>query len=277
MAGGASAAGIPGELPVMGALVSSGMQNLNTGDASDAGYFQIRIDIWDQGDYAGFREHPSLQLQWFIDHALAIRQQRIAQGIAQYGQDPSKWGEWVADVERPAAQYRDRYQPRLEEARSLIAAGCAAPAAAEPGPATPPGPDPGSGGQPAPAAPDLQLIPESVLPNLKMTVRKRQDTAGAGGLVATAVCTNESCFVTARGTIAVPGRGLFRVAAPSQKLKRGERGKFKLALGKKVRKLVAGALGRGAFPQAAIRLVAANAGGYRISASRTVVLVGSAR
>jgi hypothetical protein len=34
---------------------------------------------------------------------------------------PSQYGDWTADVERPAGQYRGRYQLRLDEARSLLA------------------------------------------------------------------------------------------------------------------------------------------------------------
>jgi hypothetical protein len=37
--------------------------------------------------------------------------------------DPSSYGEWIADVERPAAQYRGRYQLGLAEARSLLREG----------------------------------------------------------------------------------------------------------------------------------------------------------
>ena len=37
-----------------------------------------------------------------------------------FGKDPSHWGDWIADVERPAAQYRGRYQLRLGEARGLL-------------------------------------------------------------------------------------------------------------------------------------------------------------
>ena len=33
---------------------------------------------------------------------------------------PSRWGEWVADVERPAAEYRYRYQLQLGEAVQLL-------------------------------------------------------------------------------------------------------------------------------------------------------------
>jgi len=29
------------------------------------------------------------------------------------GKDPSAWGEWIADVERPAEEYRGRYQSKL--------------------------------------------------------------------------------------------------------------------------------------------------------------------
>ena len=35
--------------------------------------------------------------------------------------DPSQHGEWSAEVERPVAQYRSRYQLKLGEARSLLA------------------------------------------------------------------------------------------------------------------------------------------------------------
>ena len=39
----------------------------------------------------------------------------------RYGEDPATWGEWIAAIERPAAQYRGRYQPRLAEAQALLA------------------------------------------------------------------------------------------------------------------------------------------------------------
>ena len=34
--------------------------------------------------------------------------------------DSAGYGDWIAEVERPAPQYRSRYQTRLEEARELI-------------------------------------------------------------------------------------------------------------------------------------------------------------
>jgi hypothetical protein len=80
MANGAAALNIPGELPVMAALVESGLKNLNHGDADSLGYFQMRTGIWNKGDYAGYPTNPDLQLKWFTDQAAAVRLQRTAAG-----------------------------------------------------------------------------------------------------------------------------------------------------------------------------------------------------
>ena len=112
--------GLPPELPVMASLVESGVKNLNYGDADSVGFFQMRVGIWNQGAYKGYPEHPELQAKWFIDQALAVKKKAIASGDADFGKDPSKWGEWIADIERPAEQYRGRYQLRLREARGLL-------------------------------------------------------------------------------------------------------------------------------------------------------------
>ena len=117
----ADAAGLPPELPVMASLVESGVKNLNFGDADSVGFFQMRVGIWNQGEYAGYPDKPELQAKWFIDHALAVKRQAIARGDADFGKDPGTFGEWIADVERPAEQFRGRYQLRLGEARKLLA------------------------------------------------------------------------------------------------------------------------------------------------------------
>jgi cell wall-associated NlpC family hydrolase len=121
MAAKAQRRGLPPELPVMAALVESGMRNLPGGDADSAGFFQMRAGIWDNGAYAGYSDRPELQLDWFLDHAEAVRRQRVAGGLPL--RDPDHYGEWIADVERPAAQYRGRYQLRLAEARDLLRRG----------------------------------------------------------------------------------------------------------------------------------------------------------
>lgn len=121
MASAAREAGLPGELPVMAALVESGLRNLPYGHADSVGLFQMRLSIWDRGPYEGYLARPELQLRWFVEHALAVREARRTAGDADYGEDPASWGAWIADVERPYAAYRGRYALRLDEARALLA------------------------------------------------------------------------------------------------------------------------------------------------------------
>ncbi|MEY2441829.1 MAG: hypothetical protein QOJ46_1255, partial [bacterium] len=121
MAVAARDAGLPGELPVMAALVESGLSNIPYGDADSVGFFQMRLSIWDHGEYAGYLARPELQLRWFVDHAVALRDRRRAGGDATFGDDPAVWGEWIADVEQPYRAYRGRYQLQLGAARALLA------------------------------------------------------------------------------------------------------------------------------------------------------------
>jgi hypothetical protein len=121
MASAAEKRGLPPELPVMASLTESSLRNLDYGDADSIGFFQMRTSIWDQGEYAGYGQQPKKQLDWFLDQAEAIKKQRLARG--QSVDDPNQYGQWIADVERPAAQYRGRYQLRIEEARKLLGKG----------------------------------------------------------------------------------------------------------------------------------------------------------
>jgi cell wall-associated NlpC family hydrolase len=130
MARDAQAAGLPPELPVMASMVESGLTNMPGGDRDSMGFFQMRAGIWDRGEYAGYSQNPELQMRWFIDHALAIKAKRIAEGDATYGQDPNAYGNWVADIEVPYEPYRGRYQLRLEDAQSLLSSVSTAPPAA---------------------------------------------------------------------------------------------------------------------------------------------------
>lgn len=119
MGSAARAAGLPPELPVMAALVDSGLRNRPArGGADSVGFFQMRASIWDTGEYKGFSSRPQLQLKWFLDSAIAAKMQRYARGANPT--DPSSWGTWIADVERPAEAFRGRYQLKLEEARRLL-------------------------------------------------------------------------------------------------------------------------------------------------------------
>jgi len=120
MAAAARDRGLPPELPVMASLVESNLANLPGGDRDSVGYFQMRTSIWDKGPYEGYGDRPERQLDWFLDHAEAVGKQRVARGLAI--DDERQFGEWIADVERPAAQYRGRYQEQLDEARALLRA-----------------------------------------------------------------------------------------------------------------------------------------------------------
>lgn len=110
----AARSGLPRELPVMAALVESSLRNAPDGDRDSVGYFQMRTSIWLE-QYPGYPSRPARQLKWFITKALEVQNGRQA-----LVRDSSRWGEWIADVERPARQYRGRYQQRLPEARQLL-------------------------------------------------------------------------------------------------------------------------------------------------------------
>ncbi len=111
----AEKAGLPPELPVMAALTESGLRNLSYGDRDSVGFFQMRVGIWDEGAYAGYPSNPELQIQWFIDHAVAVKSQ-----YPELANNPNSWGDWVADIEQPAEQYRYRYQLQLSTAQALL-------------------------------------------------------------------------------------------------------------------------------------------------------------
>ncbi|HEX3975892.1 MAG TPA: NlpC/P60 family protein [Solirubrobacteraceae bacterium] len=115
MGANAQKAGLPPELPVMAALTESGLRNLSYGDRDSVGFFQMRLGIWDQGAYSGYPSNPELQIQWFIDHAVAVKSQ-----YPELVNNPNSWGNWVADIEQPAEQYRYRYQLQLSTAQALL-------------------------------------------------------------------------------------------------------------------------------------------------------------
>ena len=110
---------MPAELPVMAALTESGLKNLNFGDVDSIGFFQMRLGIWNQGEYAGFAERPDLQLKWFIDQAKHVHEAMRRRNRDPLGR-PETYGEWAADVTRPPEQYRGRFQPKLPEAQRLL-------------------------------------------------------------------------------------------------------------------------------------------------------------
>ena len=154
----------------MASLVESGMTNIQGGDADSVGFFQMRVGIWNQGDYAGYPHKPELQVKWFLDQAEAVKKQRIAAGKPI--DDPNSFGEWIADVERPAEQYRGRYQLKLDEANGLLGQGRLR---ARPRPRSPPRPAPGRG-----RAGGRRRRPQGA-PRGRVAVHGPQGRGGGGG------------------------------------------------------------------------------------------------
>jgi hypothetical protein len=169
MARGAADRGLPHELPVMAALTESGLRNLR--GRSFAGYFGMSRSL-NSGDYRGFPRNPDLQLRWFLDTAGLVRQRRVAEGRPDPAKDPTGYGSWIADVERPAREFRSRYQTHLDEARGLVAGKCAAP---ESGDTTP--------------------------PRLEVRIETSQHPLATGGIVVTLRCPDHDCLAAATATV----------------------------------------------------------------------------
>jgi len=123
MARGAALRDVPQELPVMAALAESGLRNLNKRGNPFAGFFSMHRSLG-KGPYRGFQRRPELQLLWFLDTAVLIRQQAIANGHEDYAADSDGYGVWIADVERPAPENRDGYQPYFDDADELLTESC---------------------------------------------------------------------------------------------------------------------------------------------------------
>jgi hypothetical protein len=185
MARGAADRGLPHELPVMAAIAESGLRNLR--GSSYAGFFGMSLSL-NRGEYRGFPRHPDLQLHWFLDTASLVRQRRVAEGRPDPAQDEASYGIWIADVERPAREFRSLYQAHLDEARSLIAGKCAAPDASD---ATP--------------------------PRLEARIAAVQHPLATGGIVIAARCPDHDCLVGAKSTVG----GRVRHARAREPLARG--------------------------------------------------------
>ena len=165
MARGAANRGLPHELPVMAGIAESGLRNIRGG--SYHGFFGMHESL-NRGEYRGFPRNPELQLLWFLDTAVLVRQRRVAVGRADPASDPGAWGSWIADVERPAPENRDGYQPHLAEARRLVASKCAAPESTDAEP-----------------------------PRMVARIPRPQEPLAAGGIVLRVRCPETDCLVGA--------------------------------------------------------------------------------
>jgi hypothetical protein len=170
---------VPEQLPVMAALAESGLRNLHQKGNPFAGFFSMHRSL-DKAPYKGFRKQPDLQLRWFLDTAVLVRQRKLAEGHQDYGVDPTSYGLWIADVERPAPQNRKGYQPYLDDSQDLLGIG--------------------SSCRPSSFEPDEQA------PALNMAAAGRQRDL----ITIKARCPREACLVGAR---AEPARRVRAAAA----------------------------------------------------------------
>ena len=250
MATGAARAALPGELPVMGALVESGLHNLNFGDADAVGFFQLRRGIWDQGPYAGYPGNPELQLRWFTDFAVPEGRSRATAGIDNG--DPATWGEWVADVLSPPDQFRGRYQLQLGQASELIAAGC---------PPAAPGPVPQW-----PAA-------DTVAPTLGLRVPARRRGNRPRRVALRVTAGSEAARVVAHGTLVVAGRRRpVRLARAVATLAAGQSAALRLRIPRAARGAVWRALRERRAVRARLAVTATDAAGNKAVQRRTLRL-----
>lgn len=210
MANAAAAKGLPGELPVMAGLVESGLKNLNHGDADSVGFFQMRTSIWNKGAYAGYLKNPDLQMLWFTDQAISVRNYYKSNGKGDPAASSKTYGVWIADIERPAAQYRGRYQLRLTDAQKLVAATCV----------------------------DLQGV-NVLAPQSHLKIKRRQHPARTGSIAVRVSCPKAQCISTVRASFRVPGRrGVVKLSSDTAMIAAGGRMTVKVSVPHAVRKRI---------------------------------------
>jgi hypothetical protein len=259
MAYGASLAALPRELPVMAALVESGLTNLQSPDIDSAGYFQMRVGVW-SGAYPGFPQNPDLQLKWFADQATQVRRNRIAAGAPDPTLVESDWGAWIADVEHPAEHLRGRYQLRLGEARALIGAACSPP------------PLPGAGVQIGAVAP---LQADTTAPAARLDGDARQRALHRGALVVAVGCQDEPCTAGAIATLRLPrAQRPPQVASKARAIPAGAIRTLRIALRGVVRARVRKALRARRTVAATVRVLVVDAAGNASARTRTVRITG---
>lgn len=231
MAGGAAVRGVPGELPVMAALVESGLANLDHGSADAKGYFQMREGIWNRGEYAGYPTNPELQLDWFLDQATKVR-------TAPYPPETA-WGEWAADVERPAEQNRHKYQLRLADARALLV-GCG--------------------------------VADTTPPAAQVAAPAEQKAVRKHGVRVPVACPTEACTATIGAQLRLRWRP--ELTVPARTLTAGEVTTFRLKLRGAVRRLVVSALRHGGQPRLVVTVTTTDQAGNAAVTTAPVRVIG---
>jgi hypothetical protein len=239
MARGAADRGLPHELPVMAAIAESGLRNIR--GTTYHGFFGMHESL-STGDYRGFPRNPELQLEWFLDTAMLVRQRLLARGRPDPAASSPSFGEWIADVERPAPQNRSAYQPHLVEAGRLVAGKCAAPHS-----------------------------DDATAPRLVARIASPQRPSAAGGIVVRVRCPDNDCLAGATASVPVPRSDTPRVmrARPVEPPARGL-ATLVIRLPRAVRRRLA----RGESVRATVAALAADLSGNMTQRARLVRVTG---
>ena len=102
----------------MAALIESGMRNLTAATPTRSASSRCAPG---SGTAARTRATPTARSSSSTGSSTTPKRcRRSASRAGLPIDDPKHYGDWIADVERPAEQYRGRYQLRLDEARELL-------------------------------------------------------------------------------------------------------------------------------------------------------------
>jgi hypothetical protein len=244
MANGAFKVRLPSELPVMAGLVESGLKNLPYGDADSLGFFQMRKSIWNSGPYKGYAKKPELQLQWFLDQAASVRASYIKNGKGDPARSGSTYGVWIADIERPAARYRGRYQPRLKEARTLIAQSC----------------------------PNLASV-NVLAPVSGLSFKRKQHPARSGAIAVRVSCPKAACLATMGVSFRLPGsRRTVKLTSDTTMVAAGRRGSVRTRVPRSLRGGIRNRLRRGGSLRARLRISVAGTNGQATVRVRKIAI-----
>lgn len=239
MARGAADRGLPHEPPVMAAIAESGLRNIR--GTGYHGFFGMHESL-SIGEYRGFPRNPELQLEWFLDTAMLVRQRLLARGRPDPAGSSSSFGEWIADVERPAPHNRTAYQPHLAEARRLVAGKCAAPRS-----------------------------DDAAAPRLVARIASPQRPSATGGIVVRVRCPDNDCLAGATASVPVPRRDTPRVMR-ARPVEPPARGLATLVI--RVPRAVGRRLARGESVRATVTSLAADLSGNLTRGARLVRLTG---
>ena len=173
-----------------------------------------------------------------------MRSSYIFNGKPDPAASESTYGVWIADIERPATQYRGRYQLQLANAQKLIADTC----------------------------PGLQGI-NVTAPISRLTIKRQQHSARSGRITVGVVCPGAPCSATAGAFFRLPGRkNVVKIYSDTSMLSARQNAEVRIELVRSMRKRLKSALAYGPI-RVRLRIAVAGTNGASTVRIRTIKLV----